>query len=141
MSDHEQFISDEELNRIRIRKLRELMSSKERKRKVVNEPLHVSDANFDDIVNKNALALVDFWASWCGPCRALAPTIEELAKDYAGKVFVGKLDVDKNPATAERFQVFSIPTVLIMKKGKEVERIIGCVAKDYIETALKKHVE
>jgi thioredoxin 1 len=70
----------------------------------------------------------------------LAPTIEVLAKEYAGKVFVGKLNVDDNPATAERFQVFSIPTTLVMKGGKEVDRIVGCVPKDYIETVLKKHL-
>lgn len=107
---------------------------------MANEPLHVSDADFNDIVNKNTLTLIDFWASWCGPCRVLAPTIEELAKDYAGRVLVGKLNVDENPTTAERFQVFSIPTVLIMKKGKEVDRIVGCVPKDNIEAALKKHL-
>jgi len=123
------------------KKSREHMKSGERKHEMGNEPLHVSDANFNDVVNKNTLALIDFWASWCGPCRALAPTIEELANDYAGRVLVGKLNVDENPTTAERFQVFSIPTVLIMKGGKEADRIVGCVPKDYIETALKKHLK
>ena len=140
MSGHEQFISDEELKRIREKKLKEYMRTKERVHDMEAEPLHVTDADFNDVVSKNALALIDFWASWCGPCRALAPTIEELAKDYAGRALVGKLDVDENPATAERFQVFSIPTVLIMKNGREVERIVGCVPKDQIETALKKHL-
>lgn len=140
MGNHEQFISDEELKLIRKEKLKELVDSKGEKQEVANEPLHVSDADFNDIVNKNTLALIDFWASWCGPCRVLAPTIEELAKDYAGRVLVGKLNVDENPTTAERFQVFSIPTVLIMKKGKEVDRIVGCVPKDNIEAALKKHL-
>ena len=132
MSAHEQFISDEELKRIKekIRGMHEMG----------NEISRVTDVDFNDLVNKNMLALIDFWASWCGPCRALAPTIEELAKDYAGRAFVGKLDVDENPTTAERFQVFSIPTVLIMKSGREVERIVGCVPKDQIETALKKHL-
>lgn len=140
MSGHEQFISDEELKRIREKKLKEYMRTKERVHDMEAELLHVTDADFNDVVSKNALALIDFWASWCGPCRALAPTIEELAKDYAGRALVGKLDVDENPATAERFQVFSIPTVLIMKNGREVERIVGCVPKDQIETALKKHL-
>jgi len=140
MSGREQFISDEELKRIREKKLKEYMRTKERVHDMEAELLHVTDADFNDVVSKNALALIDFWASWCGPCRALAPTIEELAKDYAGRALVGKLDVDENPATAERFQVFSIPTVLIMKNGREVERIVGCVPKDQIETALKKHL-
>jgi thioredoxin 1 len=104
------------------------------------EPVHVTDATFNDVVSKNPVALIDFWASWCGPCQALAPTIQELAKELAGRVSVGKLDVDENPETAERFQVFSIPTVLIMKGGNEVDRIVGCVPKKYIEAALKKHL-
>lgn len=136
--EREQFISEEdrELKRIREKKRREL---KERRREVTDEPAHVDDSNFNEIVNKHPLALIDFWASWCGPCRALAPTIEELAKEYAGEVFVGKLNVDENPQTAECFQVFSIPTVLIMKDGKEVERIVGCVPKEHIKAAVRKH--
>jgi len=106
-----------------------------------NKPVHITDANFNEIINNNSLALIDFWAPWCGPCIVLAPTIEELAKEYAGKVFVGKLNVDENPRTAERFQIFSIPTLVIMKNGQEVDRIIGLVPKKHIEAILKKHME
>ena len=102
--------------------------------------VHVSDSNFNETVTGHSLVLIDFWASWCGPCLALAPTIEELAEEYAGKIVVGKLDVDENPATAERFQVCSIPTVVMMKNGTEVDRIVGCVPKDHFETMLKKHM-
>ncbi len=141
-SKRERFISEEndELKRIRERKMTELMGVAERKQEMSPEPVHVTDASFDEIVSKHQLALIDFWAAWCGPCRALEPRIEDLAKDYAGKVFVGKLNVDENPRMAERFQVYSIPTVLLMKDGKEVDRIVGCVPKDYIVTALKKHL-
>ncbi len=104
------------------------------------EPIHVTDGDFDEVVSKHTLALIDFWASWCGPCQALAPVIGELAREYSGRVFVGKLDVDENPKTAERFQVFSIPTVLLMKDRREVDRIVGCVPKKYIEDALEKHL-
>jgi thioredoxin 1 len=104
------------------------------------QPFHVTDANFNETIQKNKLVFVDFWASWCGPCRALAPTIEELAKDYSGKVVIGKLDVDENPATAECFQVFSIPTMIIFKNGKEAERLVGLCAKKNIENALQKHL-
>jgi len=140
-SNHERFISDadEELKRIRQKKLMELRGLKERKSEMGSEPVHVTTATFDDAVSKNALALIDFWASWCGPCKALGPVIEELAKDYSGKVFVGKLNVDENPETAERFQVYSIPTVLVMKNGCEVDRIVGLVPKKHIEAAIKKH--
>jgi len=103
--------------------------------------VHVTDSNFDEIVSKNPLVLVDFWAEWCMPCRMIAPVVEDLAREYAGKILVGKLNVDENPATAERFQVFSIPTLIIMKEGREVERIVGCVPKSQIEVCLKKHVK
>lgn len=137
-SEREQFISDEsELKRIREKKLAEL---KERKPQVSCEPVHVTDSNFDETVKKHAVALVDFWAPWCNPCLALAPTIEELAKDYGGKMLVGKLNVDENPVTAECFQVVSIPTMVIMKNGQEVDRIVGCVQKKTIEAALRKHL-
>ena len=92
---------------------------------MVNGPFHVTDANFDETLRNNNLVLLDFWAGWCGPCRALAPTIEELAREFAGKVLVAKLDVDENPNTAERFQVFSIPTMVVFKGSVEVERLVG----------------
>lgn len=136
---HEQFISEEnrELKRIRERKLKEL---KEKKWKMTAEPMHVTDSNFNEIVSQHSLALIDFWASWCGPCLALAPTIDELAREYGRKVFVGKLNVDENPETAERFQIFSIPTIIVIKNGKEADRIVGLVPKKHIETVLKKHL-
>lgn len=143
MSREERFISDsedEELRNLRAKMLKQLVGHKEGKRGVKSEPVHVTDTSFDKTIKENQLAIIDFWASWCGSCRALAPTIQELADEYAGKVFVGKLDVDENPSTAERFQVFSIPTVLIMKDGKEVDRIVGCVPKDYIVNPLKKYL-
>ena len=104
-----------------------------------SEPFHVTDANFEETIKKNNLVFVDFWANWCGPCRALAPTIVELAKEYNGKILIGKLDVDENPSTAERFQVFSIPTMIVFKNGQEAERLVGLCAKNKIIDALQKH--
>jgi thioredoxin 1 len=103
------------------------------------EPFHLTDSNFEQTIKKNKLAFVDFWANWCGPCRALAPTIVELSKEYAGKVLIGKLDVDENPATAEKFQVFSIPTMIVFKDGKEAERLVGLCPKNKIIETLQKH--
>jgi thioredoxin 1 len=103
------------------------------------EPFHVTDQNFEETLKKNKLVFVDFWAAWCGPCRALAPTIVELANENSGKVLISKLDVDENPATAERFQVFSIPTMIIFKDGKEAERLVGLCPKSRISDALAKH--
>jgi len=105
-----------------------------------NEPFHVTDANFNETIKSNKVALIDFWAGWCGPCRALAPTIEELARDYNGKILVGKLDVDENPKTAECFNVYSIPTMIVFKDGCEVERLVGLCAKNRIEDTLQKHL-
>ena len=108
---------------------------------MVNEPFHLTDANFEETINKNPIILVDFWAGWCGPCRALAPTIEELAKELAGKVLVAKLDVDENPATAEKFQVYSIPTVVLIKDSSEVDRIVGLCPKKQYDSAVQKHMK
>jgi len=105
-----------------------------------NAPFHVTDENFDETIKSNNVALIDFWAGWCGPCRALAPTIEELANEYSGKTLIGKLDVDKNPKTAECYQVFSIPTLIMFKDGCEVERLVGLCAKSNIENLLKKYL-
>jgi thioredoxin 1 len=136
--EHERFIScdEEELKHIREKKLAQFKARK----KMNDGPIHVTDSDFDETIRKHPLALIDFWAAWCGPCRALAPTIEELSREYTGKVFIGKLDVDENPEKAECFQVFSIPTLLVMKNGQEVERIVGCVPKKHIEDILKKHM-
>ncbi|MGD6932862.1 MAG: thioredoxin [Candidatus Bathyarchaeia archaeon] len=105
----------------------------------MSQPFHVTDANFEETIKNNKLVFIDFWATWCGPCRALAPIIEELAQEYAGKALIGKLDVDENPSTAEKFQVFSIPTMIIFKSGQEVERLVGLCAKKNISTLIDKH--
>ncbi len=105
----------------------------------MSEPFHVTDANFEETIKNNKVVLVDFWANWCGPCRALAPTIAELATEYSGKILVSKLDVDENPQTAERFQVFSIPTMIVFKDGQEAERLVGLCPKSRITDTLKKH--
>ena len=103
-------------------------------------PFHITDTNFDETLKANKLVLVDFWAGWCGPCRALAPTIEELSQEYSGKVLVGKLDVDSNPKTAECFQVFSIPTIILFKNGVESERMVGLCTKKSLEAVLQKNL-
>ena len=106
---------------------------------MANEPFHLTDKNFEETIGKNKLVLVDFWAGWCGPCRALAPTIEEMSKELAGKVLVAKLDVDENPQTAQKFQVYSIPTVVLIKDCCEVDRIVGLCPRKQYDAILKKH--
>jgi len=103
-------------------------------------PITVNDATFDQAIRQHPLMLIDCWASWCGPCQMIAPVIDEIAKEYAGKVVFGKLNVDDNPRTSERFEILSIPTLLVIKNGSEVDRIVGAVPKQLIETKLKKYL-
>jgi len=140
--EHKRVISeeDEELTLIKEKKLKELMRLKEKKQEMSTKPVLVTDSNFNEIVHKHPLALIDCWAPWCGPCVVISPMVEELVKEYAGKVLAGKLNVDENPRTAGRFQIFGIPTLLIIKNGKEVDRIVGLAPKDHIEARLKKHL-
>ncbi len=99
---------------------------------------HFTDANFkEDVLNSKGLVVVDFFATWCGPCHQLAPVVEELAKTYDGKVKIGKLDVDDNGETASQYQVMSIPTMIFFKDGKMVDQHVGFISKD----ALVKKVE
>ena len=92
--------------------------------------LHLSEAGFDKAVNAGMPALVDFWAGWCGPCKMVGPIIEQLAEKYDGKAVVAKVDVDAEPGLAQRFGVMSIPTVVILKDGQEVERMVGAMPLD-----------
>ena len=137
-----QFISDEdeELERIKRKKMKELMRFKESKI-MSDKPVQITDSDFNEIISKHSIVLVDCWAPWCGPCTAIAPIVEEIAREYSGKVFVGKLNVDQNPMTANSFQILGIPTLLIIKDGKEVDRIVGLVPKQNIQTRLENQLQ
>jgi thioredoxin 1 len=100
--------------------------------------LELTDSNFDELVMKSDKpVLVDFWAEWCGPCRMVGPIVEELAKDYDGKAVVGKVNVDNNPNTSMQFGVRNIPTLLIFKGGKVVDKQVGAVPRSVLEGKLK----
>jgi thioredoxin 1 len=100
-----------------------------------------TDGNFDETVLKsNGPVLVDFWAPWCGPCKRIAPTIDALAVDYAGKVTIGKMNVDDNPRVPERYQVRGIPTLLLFKGGQVVESVVGLAQKDELKKVIDRHV-
>jgi len=107
----------------------------------MSKPIEVTDATFEAEVLKAELpVLVDFWAAWCGPCKMIAPIVEELAKDYAGKLKVCKLNVDENNQTAAQFGIMSIPTLMLFKGGKPVERLIGYMPKAKLVEKLSPHL-
>ena len=99
----------------------------------IDKPIVVSDRNFEQTVKNYPLVVVDCWAAWCAPCRAIAPIVDQLAKDYTGKIVFGKLNVDENPETAQRFGIMAIPTLLVMKNSKEVDRVVGVLPKNQLE--------
>ena len=107
-----------------------------------NDTLTFTDDSFDkDVLNSDVPVLVDFWAEWCGPCRMMAPTVDQVATEYAGKVKVGKLDVDSNQNTAYRYGIRGIPTLLLFKGGQIVEQKVGAIGKPEFQKMLSKHVE
>ena len=104
--------------------------------------LEVTDTTFLDTIQRNQPVLIDFWAAWCGPCQMLAPIIDDLAQETTGQFIIGKLDVDQNPSTPTQYDVRSIPTLIVFKQGKEVERLLGGQhTKETLRTVLLKHAE
>ncbi len=133
-----------EIQRIKEKKLVEMMQKARAQLETAarndGKPILLSDASFSSEISKYPLMVVDFWAAWCGPCRMVAPIIEQLAKEYAGRVAFGKLNVDENPLTSGEFEVQSIPTLLIFRNGEAVDGIVGAVPKYQIESKIKAHL-
>jgi thioredoxin 1 len=102
---------------------------------------HFSDLNFKkEVLESDLPVLVDFWAAWCGPCKMIAPLIDELAKEYAGKMKIGKVDVDANPKTATVYGVMSIPTIIFFKKGKVMNQLVGAVSKPDLKRKIEENL-
>jgi len=102
-----------------------------------NAPVHVTDDAFEKTVLQSKLpVMVDFWAPWCGPCRLIAPFVEDLAKEYAGKALVAKVNTDENPKWASKYGIMGIPTLIFFKGGKEVARVVGAVPKPTLQAKL-----
>ncbi|ARJ51578.1 thioredoxin [Staphylococcus lutrae] len=99
----------------------------------------VKDSNFNEEI-QSGVKLVDFWATWCGPCKMIAPVLEDLAQDYDGKADILKLDVDQNQATAAKFEVMSIPTLIVFKDGEPVDKVVGFQPKETLAQVLDKHI-
>ncbi|MFN2434623.1 MAG: thioredoxin [Nitrososphaeraceae archaeon] len=136
-------MEDEELkiiNEKRMKKLQQIMNEKELL-KNNKDPLNLDDSNFSQTINKFPLLLVDFWAPWCGPCRMMSPLIDQIGKDYVGKLVVGKVNVDENPTVSRQFGISSIPTLILFKRGQAVNKIIGSVSKNKIDEMVRIHLE
>ena len=132
---------EEELERIKRKRLEEM------KRRVIKqeatgpkEPVELTEATFQETVRNYPLVVVDCWAPWCAPCRMVAPVIQEMARDYAGRVVFGKLNVDQNGGVARKYQIMSIPTLLVFKQGELVDRIVGAMPRKLLEPKITRHL-
>ena len=107
----------------------------------MSTPIHVTDDSFEqEVIQADLPTVVDFWAVWCAPCRRIAPILEEMAAEYDGQLKVTKLNVDENPATASKYGIMSIPTLLVFKGGKPVERIVGYMPKERLMDKIRPHM-
>lgn len=134
---------DDELERIKARKLSEIMAKKYSggEEKMSHGYVELNDQTFDSFVSTaDKLLVVDFWASWCGPCMVMAPIFEQLAKKYEGKVIMAKVNVDENLEVPQRLGIYGIPTFVFFKNGKEVARVVGAVGASGLEAEIKKYM-
>jgi thioredoxin 1 len=130
----------DELEQVKLRKMKELMGMASVRRGFPNTPIVLTDTNLKEVVNQYPLVVIDCWAPWCNPCLMIAPIIDELAKEYAGRIVFGKLNVDENPNAARAFRIMSIPTLLIIKGGNEVDRIVGALPKLHVVEKLQAYL-
>ena len=97
----------------------------------------ITDSNFQEIIQANNVVMIDFWAEWCGPCKRVSPIVDELSEEYEGKAFIGKVDVEENPETPEKYLIRNIPTILFFKDGELADKAIGALPKSDLENKLK----
>lgn len=131
---------DEELEMIKYRKLKNLMRSSEERKQALDKPVEVTDSNFMEVIQRSPLVVIDCWAPWCLPCRIIAPIIDDMARNYAGRILFGKLNVDENQVATAHFQIMSIPTLLIFKNGKLVDRIVGAMPRRLLEPRITQYL-
>ena len=137
-------MTDNELERIKQRKSRELLRANEIPSNTSlppsATPITVTDSTFQQMIQQHSLVVVDCWAVWCAPCRMIAPVIESLAQDYAGRIVFAKLDVDTNPLISRQYQIQSIPTLLIFKHGCLVDRLVGALPRQLLEPKIRQYL-
>lgn len=136
--------TDSEVDRINQKKLEGMMkrqsTAAEKQPDSDGKPVVMTDSNFVEVVKKYPVVVVDFWAPWCGPCRMVSPVLEEMASEMSGSVTFGKLNVDENPATSQRFGIQGIPTIMVFKDGQPVDGIVGAAPKQMIEARIRPYV-
>ena len=132
---------DEELKKIKERMLREMMTPNKKGILADGSVTELDASSFDTaIANSTKPVLVDFWAGWCMPCNMMKPIFEAMARDYAGKAYFAKVDIDRNPSVAMKFDVMSIPNFIVFNNGRPVDRVVGAVGRPGLESALRKHL-
>jgi thioredoxin 1 len=136
--------TDRELERIKEKRLKELMKgvvgSEGKAKSSSDKPVEVTDADFKETVQNHAVVVVDCWAPWCGPCQIVGPIIDELARDYAGRILFGKLNVDENREVAMQYSIMGIPTLLVFKNGNLVDRIVGAMPRQALEKKIVQYL-
>jgi thioredoxin 1 len=134
--------NDEEIETIKRRKMIELQKAmtSNAAMSIIKEPITLTDSNFKKEISKYPILLIDFWAPWCGPCRMVSPLIEQLAREYTGKVVFGKVNIDENQMITQYFGIRSIPTMIIFKNAKAVDVIVGAIPKAQLETRLNQQI-
>ncbi len=130
--------TDPELEAIRQKKIEQLMAGDPEQGAGPDEPVEISGDEIDGFLTEHGTVLLDFWAPWCGPCRMIAPVLEEIAQEMAGQVAIGKINVDHDQAAAQRFNVQGIPTLVLAKDGKIVDRVVGAAPKAQLKARLEQ---
>jgi len=129
---------DKELEKIKKEKMKDLMRKTESKATGSSEPIIVTDATFKETIEKNPAVVIDCWAAWCGPCRMVSPIVDEMARDNSGRITFGKLNVDESPDVTCTYNIMSIPTLLVFKDGKLVDRIVGAMPRPMLEERINR---
>jgi thioredoxin 1 len=133
--------NDKKLQRTKLARVKDVRRADHQKREeTLDQPIEVTDATFKEVVQSNMLVVVDCWMPWCKPCNVVAPVIEELSEDYAGKILFGALNVDENPRVSMQYEIRSVPTLLIFKRGKLLDRIIGVVSRQLLESKITQYL-
>ncbi|NYT19602.1 MAG: thioredoxin [Methanosarcinales archaeon] len=127
----------DDLEKIRQQRLEQIKNNLET-RSFPDSPIHATDGNFDELISKYQVIVIDCWAEWCGPCRKLVPVIDALAREMQGKIVFGKLNTDENQMTARKFNITAIPTLLVFKDGKPAGQVVGALQKEQLVERLNK---